>query len=309
MEQENLLIDGMRRYWIWIVATACFVVIVLSAAIIVAVTPQKKSVTIPNAGVPNAPPFPVAVYHAPPPIESTTRPPVAVQNSPPVTDVTVSGILLEYSDNEVAADAKYKHNWVRFTGRIHDIGVTILGHAYICIGDEGLIQCTFDDKRSVMNLHTGKMVTVTCVADGKILSMIEFEHAMANVPTIEPVPVRDLPAWAMPNPPAEDGEDISSQLHAWVQETGSGQICVCVQNKSKFYAHHVAGRFTSPKDPEYVGRFGIFMIMPGAEETYLAGPWPEKNGAELSPSDLVATIEISHQGMADVGHGFEPLSK
>ncbi len=71
--------------------------------------------------------------------------------SPPcdtgIVCVIARQVALDYRDNEVAADAKYKNKTVRISGRIEQIGRTTTGEAYVefktGVGNNA-VRCYFD---------------------------------------------------------------------------------------------------------------------------------------------------------------------
>ena len=93
----------------------------------------------------------------------------------PVLSVNSKTLYKDYSDNEIAADDKYKGKIIQVNGTIRDIGNDIMDDAYVTlIGDEffGDIQCYFNDKSNVVDLKKGQRITVVGYCDGLFINVL-----------------------------------------------------------------------------------------------------------------------------------------
>ncbi len=101
-----------------------------------------------------------------PPINSETK---------PVLKVSSKTLYKNYSNNEIAADEKYKGKIIQVRGTIRDIGKDIMDEAYISlIGDDffGDVQCFFPDQSYLLNLKKGQRVNVLGYCDGLFMNII-----------------------------------------------------------------------------------------------------------------------------------------
>ena len=93
----------------------------------------------------------------------------------PVLSVNSKTLYKDYSNNEIAADDKYKGKIIQVNGTIRDIGNDIMDDAYVTlIGDEffGDIQCYFNDKLNVVDLKKGQRITVVGYCDGLFMNVL-----------------------------------------------------------------------------------------------------------------------------------------
>ncbi len=93
----------------------------------------------------------------------------------PVLSVNSKTLYKDYSNNEIAADDKYKGKIIQVNGTIRDIGNDIMDDAYVTlIGDEffGDIQCYFNDKSNVVDLKKGQRITVVGYCDGLFINVL-----------------------------------------------------------------------------------------------------------------------------------------
>ena len=93
----------------------------------------------------------------------------------PVLSVNSKTLYKDYSNNEIAADDKYKGKIIQVNGTIRDIGNDIMDDAYVTlIGDEffGDIQCYFNDKSNVVDLKKGQRITVVGYCDGLFMNVL-----------------------------------------------------------------------------------------------------------------------------------------
>ncbi len=101
-----------------------------------------------------------------PPISSDTTAEVSVNSKK---------LFSDYSNNEIAADDRYKGKIIQVSGTIRDIGNDLMDEAYITlIGDEffGDIQCFFPDKSNLVNVKKGQKVSVVGYCDGLFMNVI-----------------------------------------------------------------------------------------------------------------------------------------
>ena len=90
----------------------------------------------------------------------------------PSARIDASTLFSEYSNNEVAADSKYKGKYVAVTGIVEDIGKDLASTIYITLDANSwplTVQCLFDDKHasSVAYISKGRTVTIVGKVDGK----------------------------------------------------------------------------------------------------------------------------------------------
>ena len=101
--------------------------------------------------------------------------PVIDSQTTPVLSVNSKTLYKDYSNNEIAADDKYKGKIIQVTGTIRDIGNDIMDDAYVTlIGDEffGDIQCFFSDKSNLVDVKKGQRITVVGYCDGLFLNVL-----------------------------------------------------------------------------------------------------------------------------------------
>ena len=96
-------------------------------------------------------------------------------NTNPVLMVNSKTLYKAYSNNEIAADEKYKGKIIQVSGIIRDIGKDLMDDAYITlIGDDffGDIQCFFPNKSDLIYVKKGQRVTVVGYCDGLFLNVL-----------------------------------------------------------------------------------------------------------------------------------------
>lgn len=104
----------------------------------------------------------------------TIRTPDSTQEpQKPQVIVEADYLRLEYEENEVAADNKYKGSVIVVTGSIRDIGKDILDDAYVVIGGSGFmdgVQCMFqkNNQAIVATLSKGQEVRIRGKVSGKL---------------------------------------------------------------------------------------------------------------------------------------------
>lgn len=96
-----------------------------------------------------------------------------VANAEPDVIISAAKLVLEYENNEVAAQQKYENKIVQINGVIEDIGLDIMDKSYIVLssGKEMSItgvQCYFHNKDAVAKLSKGQIVTVQGKVEGKM---------------------------------------------------------------------------------------------------------------------------------------------
>ncbi|MEC8598976.1 MAG: hypothetical protein VXY15_01350 [Bacteroidota bacterium] len=93
----------------------------------------------------------------------------------PVLMVNSKTLYNAFSNNEIAADEKYKGKIIQVTGSIRDIGKDLMDDAYITlIGGEffGDVQCFFPNKSDLIDLKKGQRVKVIGYCDGLFLNVL-----------------------------------------------------------------------------------------------------------------------------------------
>lgn len=110
--------------------------------------------------------------------ENKTPPP-----SGPATNVKAGDLLNEYGTNAVAADAKYKGQLLRVTGKFGSASKTpLLGFAVQLLpedaGDVNLsgVECFILDsaKADVANMQPGQIVSLQGICDGQVVGQVKL---------------------------------------------------------------------------------------------------------------------------------------
>lgn len=100
-------------------------------------------------------------------------------------DITVSQLLSEYQNNEVAADLKYKGRLLRVSGIVESVGTDIMGSPYIVVvqtpDDWSGVQCVYPQTTYFQNLlaelNKGDTIAVTGKCEGYPLGLhVLLEH-------------------------------------------------------------------------------------------------------------------------------------
>jgi hypothetical protein len=89
--------------------------------------------------------------------------------------VTSKDLVTEYSENEVAADSKYKGKTIIVEGQIIDIKKGVSGETFIVLeGIQGKpqVQCYYNGIDDIKTLKPGKMVFMQGVCDGLWVNVI-----------------------------------------------------------------------------------------------------------------------------------------
>ena len=91
--------------------------------------------------------------------------------------ITARQLYQEYSDNQIAADAKYEDQWLEITGTVESIGKDIVDDMYVSLETGNLVgsvQCMLEDSEfeEAANLSEGQSVTVIGKNDGMLLNVI-----------------------------------------------------------------------------------------------------------------------------------------
>jgi hypothetical protein len=105
--------------------------------------------------------------------------PTASEDRAPVYRIAVRDILSAYKSNEVAADNKYKGQWVRVSGQVGDIKKDFTNNLYVTIGTSRdfeipKMQAFFDDEKNdqLAKLQSGSQITVTCRIKGLMMNVL-----------------------------------------------------------------------------------------------------------------------------------------
>jgi len=93
------------------------------------------------------------------------------------TEITAGALYAEYDANEVAADEKYKGQFIIVSGTIDTIAKDIMDTMYITLDNDagiGQIQCMFSDahKSQLANAKKGQSVRVKGKCSGKMMNVI-----------------------------------------------------------------------------------------------------------------------------------------
>lgn len=91
--------------------------------------------------------------------------------------ITARQLYQEYSDNEIAADAKYENQWLEVSGTVQSIGKDILDDMFVSLetGDIiGSVQCMLEDSEfeKAAALNEGQSITMIGKNDGLLLNVI-----------------------------------------------------------------------------------------------------------------------------------------
>jgi len=92
-------------------------------------------------------------------------------------ELDASKLFDDYNDNEIAADAKYKGEWIKVSGTIGRIEQGIVREPYIALetglGEEG-VEVVFDKANvgQLVKLTRGQRVTVIGKCTGKVLGIV-----------------------------------------------------------------------------------------------------------------------------------------
>jgi hypothetical protein len=102
------------------------------------------------------------------------------ESAPKAAEMTVSAtqLILEYKDNEVSADQRYKGKRLRTNGIVSDIKKDILGDIYVTIGSGAEfeipeVQAYFPDslESKAAGLRKGQELTVECNCEGLMINV------------------------------------------------------------------------------------------------------------------------------------------
>lgn len=97
-------------------------------------------------------------------------------NQPPI-EIPVNDLVRAYTNNEVAADEKYKGRTLKVTGNIDTIGKDIVDSPYVTFESVSIIptvQCMFGSKdiKELAGVRKGQRLTVKGRCDGKFGNVI-----------------------------------------------------------------------------------------------------------------------------------------
>ncbi len=101
--------------------------------------------------------------------------------APAPTKMTADALYDAYTNNQVAADAKYKGNVVEVTGVINSIGKDILGNPFVALNvgqyAELGIQCTFPqaDESQLTSLSSGESVMLEGTVSGETITIVGLD--------------------------------------------------------------------------------------------------------------------------------------
>lgn len=119
---------------------------------------------------------------APATVASGTTQAAAEQPAAPAPiKLTADALYNAYTNNQVAADAKYKGNIVEVTGVINSIGKDILGNPFVALNVGGYselgIQCTFSqaDESQLTSLSSGRSVTLEGTVSGETITIVGLD--------------------------------------------------------------------------------------------------------------------------------------
>lgn len=97
--------------------------------------------------------------------------------------ISAAKLNIEYDDNEIAANQKYKNKIGKVSGKISDISTTFSDKPIISLssGDAVMlldIKCYLKDTSGMAFLHKGDIVTVQGKITGKTLGMVAIQHCV-----------------------------------------------------------------------------------------------------------------------------------
>lgn len=106
--------------------------------------------------------------------ESQSSAPVAEKKQEPQISITSEDLAREYSDNEVAADNKYKGKTVELTGKILEIAKDFTDDAYIVLPGSNeysadQVHCSLKNNNDIASFKKGQNITIIGIVDGSIM--------------------------------------------------------------------------------------------------------------------------------------------
>lgn len=100
------------------------------------------------------------------------------QRSSPKEKVSAGEMIDLYDDNELAADDRWKDEWIEINGYVQTIGSDLFDDPYVTISSGGFtftnVRCEFEDehKDELHDYGTGDPITVVGKVDGKLLDIM-----------------------------------------------------------------------------------------------------------------------------------------
>jgi hypothetical protein len=100
--------------------------------------------------------------------EDDEKPKETMHQDDSIIVVSAARVYYDYSQNEVAADKKYKGKRIRVTGIVNSIAKDILKDAFVTLqaGEFGEVQCYFDDESQLISLKKGQEIIIHGLGDG-----------------------------------------------------------------------------------------------------------------------------------------------
>jgi len=100
-----------------------------------------------------------------------------IADNTPSISISAKQLYQDYSDNEIAADKKYKNKVLEVTGTVDAIAKDITDNIYVTLkGDEyiGDVQCYFGDDHAdeAAQFSKGMTITVKGKCDGKMMNIL-----------------------------------------------------------------------------------------------------------------------------------------
>ena len=114
-------------------------------------------------------------------IPGTTQAAAEQPPAPTPIRLTADALYNAYTNNQVAADAKYKGNIVEITGVINSIGKDIFGNPFVALNvgeySELGIQCTFSqaDESQLTSLSSGQSITLEGIVSGETITIVGLD--------------------------------------------------------------------------------------------------------------------------------------
>ena len=117
---------------------------------------------------------------------STEENEAIVSGEKPSVKVTAEQIFVDYDENEIAADDKYKEKIIQISGKVLSISGGIIGDysdPYITLDSNkmlGNVNCSFDSshKSDLAKLKKGETTTVKCIGTGKMGYVVFMKNCM-----------------------------------------------------------------------------------------------------------------------------------
>lgn len=118
------------------------------------------------------------------PSKKKTKKAKAKKKAKPIV-VSSKQLFIDYDDNEIAADEKYKGNTIEVSGKVTDIGKDMFDNLQLSLQGKSQfmsVMATLEDsqKSKASKLKKGQKVTLICTGKGKILTSPMLDDCVIN---------------------------------------------------------------------------------------------------------------------------------